>query len=85
MLIRDIWDVGRMQNPDANQLPEVDSLPDGFVDSTTEPLGPSTPTPEEEKLLNSYKESASSDLGSSIDLTDKFEAKDYENNHGKED
>ena len=27
-----------MKNPEANQLPEVDSLPDGFVESPSEPL-----------------------------------------------
>ena len=47
---------GTMENPDANQLPEVDSLPDGFVDSPTEPLAPATPTLEQEKPLGSNKE-----------------------------
>ncbi|GAB2286785.1 hypothetical protein Dimus_021180 [Dionaea muscipula] len=44
-----------MDNPTANQLPEVDSLPDGFVDGSIEPLAPSTPT---RKLQNQpdYKE-----------------------------
>uniref|UniRef100_A0A5B7A6M2 Putative beta-taxilin isoform X1 n=1 Tax=Davidia involucrata TaxID=16924 RepID=A0A5B7A6M2_DAVIN len=45
-----------MENPAADQLPEADSLPDGFVDSTAEPLPPSTPTPEQEKPLTDYKE-----------------------------
>lgn len=37
-----------MENPAATGLPEVDALPDGFVDSTTEPLGPPTPSLEHE-------------------------------------
>ncbi|XP_059628267.1 uncharacterized protein LOC132271041 isoform X3 [Cornus florida] len=46
-----------MENPAADQLPEAHSLPDGFVDSATEPLAPSTPTPEQENPLNDdYKE-----------------------------
>ncbi|KAB1218054.1 Alpha-taxilin [Morella rubra] len=46
-----------MQNPDANQLPEVDSLPDGFVEGSTEPPAPPTPTVEQEKPLGDYKDS----------------------------
>ncbi|CAN1174211.1 Txlna [Linum perenne] len=38
-----------MENLDANQLPEVDSLPDGFVDSSREPVAPATPTMEKER------------------------------------
>ncbi|KAL6980390.1 hypothetical protein U1Q18_022032 [Sarracenia purpurea var. burkii] len=45
-----------MENPIADQLPEAHSLPDGFVDSSVEPLSPSTPTPEQEKPLTDYKE-----------------------------
>lgn len=37
-----------MENPAATGLPEVDALPDGFVDSTTEPLGRPTPSVEQE-------------------------------------
>ncbi|KAF5742525.1 beta-taxilin isoform X1 [Tripterygium wilfordii] len=48
-----------MENPDANQLPEVDSLPDGFVDSSTEHLAPQTPTFEQEKPVNSHKDDVS--------------------------
>ncbi|KAA8534340.1 hypothetical protein F0562_031833 [Nyssa sinensis] len=47
---------GKMENPAVDQLPEADSLPDGFVNSTVEPLAPSTPTPEQEKPLSDYKE-----------------------------
>ena len=50
-----------MENPDANQLPEVDSLPDGFVESLPEPLAPQTPTLEQEKPLPSYKEGNTTD------------------------
>ncbi|CAK9152235.1 unnamed protein product [Ilex paraguariensis] len=46
----------QMENPAANQLPEADSLPDGFVESAAEPLAPSTPTPEQEKPVTDYKE-----------------------------
>lgn len=45
-----------MENRAADQLPEVDSLPDGFVESSAEPLAPSTPTPEQEKAVIDYKE-----------------------------
>nr|GMC70845.1 alpha-taxilin isoform X2 [Ipomoea batatas] len=48
-------------NPAANQLPEADSLPDGFVDSSgADSLAPETPSPEQEKPLSpeltNYKE-----------------------------
>lgn len=45
-----------MENPDANQLPEVDSLPDGFVESSAETIAPSTPSIDQEKPLDDYKE-----------------------------
>ncbi|XWS66137.1 hypothetical protein CRYUN_Cryun05aG0174200 [Craigia yunnanensis] len=46
-----------MENPEANQLPDVDSLPDGFVDSPSEPLTPKTPILEQEEPLQpDYKE-----------------------------
>ncbi|KAK8355971.1 hypothetical protein V6Z12_A05G323900 [Gossypium hirsutum] len=40
-----------MENPGSNQLPEVDSLPDGFVESPSEILAPKTPISKEEKPL----------------------------------
>ncbi|PPD79112.1 hypothetical protein GOBAR_DD23965 [Gossypium barbadense] len=40
-----------MENPESNQLPEVDSLPDGFVESPSEILAPKTPISKEEKPL----------------------------------
>ncbi|KAE9445539.1 hypothetical protein C3L33_22563, partial [Rhododendron williamsianum] len=45
-----------MENPAADQLPEAHSLPDGFVDSSPEPLAPSTLTLEQEKPVIDYKE-----------------------------
>ncbi|XP_057485895.1 uncharacterized protein LOC130772186 isoform X2 [Actinidia eriantha] len=45
-----------MENPGVDQLPEAHSLPDGFVDSSTEQLAPSTTTPEQEKPLSDHKE-----------------------------
>ncbi|KAF8021891.1 hypothetical protein BT93_G2126 [Corymbia citriodora subsp. variegata] len=44
-----------MENPAANQLPEVDALPDGFVDGTAEPLCPATPNIEEEKPPSGFR------------------------------
>lgn len=75
-----------MQNPNANQLPDVDSLPDGFVESTT--LAPPTPSPQREKPMNSYKEDkedSSSDLGHSNELSNELGEKEFQNNHGKKD
>ncbi|OMO71567.1 Taxilin family [Corchorus capsularis] len=57
-----------MENPEANQLPEVDSLPDGFVESPSEPSPPNTPIVEQEKPLQpDYKEDdlVSSEFGAS--------------------
>ncbi|PWA95992.1 taxilin [Artemisia annua] len=47
-----------MENPEATHLPEADSLPDGFVESSADPLTPSPTTPEqeEEEDVNDYKE-----------------------------
>ncbi|KAJ7975093.1 alpha-taxilin [Quillaja saponaria] len=59
-----------MQGPNTNQLPEVDSLPDGFVDSSADTLAPLPPTFEQEKPLNDYKEEGSSKLGSSNEVVD---------------
>ncbi|XP_027367657.1 alpha-taxilin isoform X2 [Abrus precatorius] len=70
-----------MQNPDANQLPEVDSLPDGFVESTTEPSAPATPNPEQEKPLNSYKDDVSSNFGHSNESLNELGEKEFQNNH----
>ncbi|KAJ4978589.1 hypothetical protein NE237_009369 [Protea cynaroides] len=50
---------GVMENSPANQLPEVDSLPDGFVESSAEPLASRTPTSEHEKEDADYKDTLS--------------------------
>ncbi|WCJ19360.1 Beta-taxilin [Euphorbia peplus] len=48
-----------MENVDANQLPEVDAMPDGFVDGSTESLAPQTPNYEQEKPLKCNTNSVS--------------------------
>ncbi|KAK9684017.1 hypothetical protein RND81_10G180800 [Saponaria officinalis] len=45
-----------MENSAANQLPEVDSLPDGFVESAAESIAPLTPSNENEKPLKKNPE-----------------------------
>ncbi|KAF5798932.1 putative Taxilin family [Helianthus annuus] len=45
-----------MENPTANQLPEADSLPDGFVDSSADPLTSSPPSPDQEDQATDYKD-----------------------------
>ncbi|KAJ8421215.1 hypothetical protein Cgig2_011603 [Carnegiea gigantea] len=45
-----------MENSPANQLPEVDSLPDGFVEGPSISLAPRTPSNEQEKPCADYKE-----------------------------
>ena len=69
-----------MENPEANQLPEVDSLPDGFVESSTEPVAPLTPTVEKEKPLGDYKEDSFSEL----DHSDELAANEFQTSQGSE-
>ncbi|XP_028082606.1 beta-taxilin-like isoform X1 [Camellia sinensis] len=57
-----------MENPAVDQLPEAHSLPDGFVDSSVEPLAPSTPMLEQEMPLTDYKEEKLVEPDSSPDL-----------------
>ncbi|KAL8241133.1 hypothetical protein R6Q59_014488 [Mikania micrantha] len=57
-----------MENPAANQLPEADSLPDGFVDSSAESLTPSSPTPDQEDQVTDYKEEKLIEVESRPDL-----------------
>ncbi|KAK9063011.1 hypothetical protein SSX86_016881 [Deinandra increscens subsp. villosa] len=57
-----------MENPAANQLPEADSLPDGFVDSSAEPLPPSPPTLDQENHVTDYKEEKLVEVDSRPDL-----------------
>jgi hypothetical protein len=73
-----------MENPEANQLPEVDSLPDGFVEGTAEPVAPSTPIPEQEKPLSEsdYKEGVIVDCSHPNDISNVLGAKEFQNNHG---
>ncbi|XP_073224013.1 uncharacterized protein [Cicer arietinum] len=71
-----------MQNPDANQLPEVDSLPDGFVEGTAELVAPATPTPEQEKPLSDYKEDRSLNRHLSNESSNMLGEKELQNNHG---
>ena len=62
-----------MENPEANQLPEVDSLPDGFVDGPAEPVAPATPNLEQEKPLNNHKKGDTSEVDcSSESLENEF-------------
>lgn len=64
-----------MENPAANQLPEVDALPDGFVDGTAEPLCPPTPNNEEQKPPSDFRIDSGSRLDGLehelVDLDDK--------------
>lgn len=66
-----------MENPDANQLPEVDSLPDGFVD-TTEPLAPPTPTLEQEKAPGNHEDDNASERDCSKEPVDKSGANELQ-------
>ncbi|CAH1438475.1 unnamed protein product [Lactuca virosa] len=60
---------GEMENSAANQLPEADSLPDGFVDSSAEPVTPSVPTaPDQEDEVTDYKEEKLVEVESRPDL-----------------
>lgn len=63
-----------MENPEATQLPEADSLPDGFVDSSADPL---TPSEQEEDDVNDYKEERLVEVESRPDLVvDDFQSCD---------
>ncbi|KAL6123844.1 hypothetical protein ACLB2K_076361 [Fragaria x ananassa] len=68
----------KMENPDANQLPEVDSLPDGFVDSSTEPLAPATPTLEQEKAPGNHEDDNASEMDCSKEPVDKSGANELQ-------
>ncbi|XP_062156824.1 uncharacterized protein LOC133864490 [Alnus glutinosa] len=69
-----------MENPEANQLPEVDSMPDGFVESSMEPVAPLTPTVEKEKPLGDYKEDSFAEL----DHSDELAANEFQTSQGRE-
>ncbi|KAI7735968.1 hypothetical protein M8C21_022380 [Ambrosia artemisiifolia] len=57
-----------MENSVANQLPEADSLPDGFVDSSEEPLTFSPPLTDQESQVTDYKEEKLIQVASRPDL-----------------
>lgn len=57
-----------MENSAANQLPEADSLPDGFVDSFSEPLTSSPATPHQQDQVTDYKEERLVEVDSRPDL-----------------
>ncbi|XP_076898193.1 uncharacterized protein LOC143551695 [Bidens hawaiensis] len=65
-----------MENPAANQLPEADSLPDGFVDSSAESLAPTSTTDQEDQVTD-YKEEKLVEVDSRPDLiVDDFQSCD---------
>lgn len=66
-----------MENPEANQLPEVDSLPDGFVDSSPEPLAPPTPTFEQEKPVGNHEDDNASEMDRSKEHVDELGANEF--------
>ncbi|PON63046.1 Taxilin family [Trema orientale] len=72
-----------MENPDANQLPEVDSLPDGFVESSPEPLATQTPTLEQEKPLGSCKEGNTPEVSCSNESIDESSANEFQKSQGR--
>ncbi|KAM1162053.1 hypothetical protein ACFX1Q_001880 [Malus domestica] len=67
-----------MENPEANQLPEVDSLPDGFVVSSPEPLAPATPTVEQEKPLGNNENDNSTERDSSKEPVGESAANEFQ-------
>lgn len=71
------------QNPDANQLPEVDSLPDGFVDSSSEPLASSAPNFEQEKALGDGKEDHVSEIDCPSDHVHGVSANEFDKSHNE--
>ncbi|XP_048134882.1 beta-taxilin [Rhodamnia argentea] len=72
-----------MENPAATQLPEVDALPDGFVDGTAEPLCPPTPNNGEAKPLNDCRIHSGNHLdGLAHELEDLDDKEHIEKNFG---
>ncbi|KAJ0101563.1 hypothetical protein Patl1_06150 [Pistacia atlantica] len=72
-----------MEGAAANQLPEVDSLPDGFVDSPTEALAPATPTLEQEKSLGDYKDEGFVELDHSNESTHELASEEFQTSKGR--
>lgn len=72
-----------MESQTANQLPEANSLPDGFVDSSTEDLAPLTPNVEQEKAHGDYKEEGFAELGDSSESRHEFASKEFQTSEGR--
>lgn len=72
-----------MENPDANQLPEVDSLPDGFVDGSMEPVAPATPNLEQETLLGNHKKGNVSEVDCSSESLDESSSNEFQKIEGR--
>ncbi|CAK8573206.1 unnamed protein product [Lathyrus sativus] len=71
-----------MQNPKANHLPEVDSLPDGFVEGAAEPVAPPIPITKLDKpLCDDYKDNGFIDCGHSNELSNELGEKVFQNDH----
>ncbi|XP_050892444.1 uncharacterized protein LOC127097988 isoform X2 [Lathyrus oleraceus] len=72
-----------MQNPKANHLPEVDSLPDGFVEGAAEPVAPAIPIPKLDKpLCDDYKDDGFIDCGHSNELSNVLGEMEFRNDDG---
>ncbi|KAL9419008.1 hypothetical protein AB3S75_036876 [Citrus x aurantiifolia] len=67
-----------MESQTANQLPEANTLPDGFVDSSTEDLVPLTPNVEQEKPHGDYKDEGFAGLGDSSESRHEFASKEFQ-------
>ncbi|XP_052295552.1 uncharacterized protein LOC102611312 isoform X3 [Citrus sinensis] len=72
-----------MESQTANQLPEANTLPDGFVDSSTEDLAPLTPNVEQEKPHGDYKEEGFAGLGDSSESRHEFASKEFQTSEGR--
>lgn len=72
-----------MDSQTANQLPEANSLPDGFVDSSTEDLSLLTPNVEQEKPHGDYREEGFAGLGDSSESRHEFASKEFQSSEGR--
>lgn len=72
-----------MESAAANQLPEADSLPDGFVDSSTEALAPSMPALEQEKSHGDYKDEGFVELDNSNESTHDLASEEFQTSKGR--
>ncbi|KAH9768180.1 alpha-taxilin-like protein [Citrus sinensis] len=71
-----------MESQTANQLPEANTLPDGFVDSSAEDLALLTPNVEQEKPHGDYKEGFAG-LGDSSESRHEFASKEFQTSEGR--